>query len=215
MIRRFYQNNKEVIVFLVLMVLFRSSIADINRVPTGSMKPTIVEGDRIVVNKLAYDIQLPLTNTKLYQLGNPARGDIVVFESAVLDDRLVKRVIGLPGDVVAMQNNRLTINGAPSTYELINEAVSDKHMDLVERLGDFSHPVRVDRFWSPNASFNSIRVPEGHYLVLGDNRDNSADSRAIGFIPRQEIIGRSRSVFMSLDPEDYYLPRTERFFVPL
>ncbi len=215
MIRRFYQNNKEVIVFLVLMVLFRSSIADINRVPTGSMNPTIVEGDRIVVNKLAYDIQFPVTNTKLYQLGNPARGDIVVFESAVLDDRLVKRVIGLPGDVVAMQNNRLIINGEPSGYEMLNEVASGEHTDLIEHLGDFSHPVRVDRFWSPNSSFNSIRVPEGHYLVLGDNRDNSADSRAIGFIPRQEIIGRSRSVFMSLDPDDYYLPRPDRFFVRL
>src|SRR5712671_1022116 len=85
--------------FVVLMVVFRSSLADWNTVPTGSMKPTILEGDRIWVNKLAYDLRLPLTGVSLYRLADPQRGDIVVFDSKAADTRLVKRVIGLPGDV--------------------------------------------------------------------------------------------------------------------
>src|SRR5437762_1451462 len=102
--------------FVILMVIFRSAFADWNTVPTGSMKPTIVEGDRIFVNKLAYDLRVPLTHIPIYKFGDPKRGDIVVFDSKAADTRLVKRVIGLPGDVVEMRNNRLTINGIEAQY---------------------------------------------------------------------------------------------------
>jgi len=102
--------------FVILMIIFRSALADWNTVPTGSMKPTIVEGDRIFVNKLAYDLRVPLTHISIYKFGDPKRGDIVVFDSKAADTRLVKRVIGLPGDVVEMRNNRLTINGIEAQY---------------------------------------------------------------------------------------------------
>ena len=99
--------------FVVLMIIFRSALADWNTVPTGSMKPTILEGDRIFVNKLAYDLRIPLTHISIHKFGDPGRGDIVVFDSKAAETRLVKRVIGLPGDVVEMRNNHLAINGVP------------------------------------------------------------------------------------------------------
>src|SRR5258706_13883307 len=102
--------------FVILMVAFRSSLADWNTVPTGSMKPTILEGDRILVNKLAYDLRVPLTHISILRFADPQRGDIVVFDSQAADTRLVKRVIGLPGDVVEMKNNRLRINGVEAPY---------------------------------------------------------------------------------------------------
>src|SRR5213078_4867672 len=103
-------------VFIVLMIIFRSALADWNVVPTGSMKPTILEGDRILVNKLAYDFKIPLTQISIYKFADPKRGDIVIFDSKVADTRLVKRVIGLPGDTVEMRDNRLTINGIEARY---------------------------------------------------------------------------------------------------
>src|SRR5258707_15542876 len=102
--------------FFVLMIIFRSALADWNVVPTGSMKPTILEGDRILVNKLAYDLRVPLTHVSIFRIDDPKRGDIIVFDSKAADTRLVKRVIGLPGDIVEMQDNRLRINGVEARY---------------------------------------------------------------------------------------------------
>ncbi len=213
LLKRAFKDNKDIIVFLVLMVLFRSSFADVNRVPTGSMKPTIVEGDRIVVNKLAYDVQLPLLNTKLFKLADPVRGDIVVFNSKAADNRLVKRLIGVPGDRVELVNNQLFINETPLDYNFSAPLqVDPKFIDVEENLVGIVHGVRLSTQPSRLSSFAPVIVPEGFYLALGDNRDNSSDSRVIGFVPRSEIIGRSRHVMMSLNPDQHYLPRWSRFF---
>jgi signal peptidase I len=114
--------NKSLIVFITLMLVFRSAVADWNDVPTGSMKPTIVEGDRILINKLAYDINMPFTQQSLIKLADPKVNDIIIFESEAAEKRLVKRVIGLPGDIVSMSNNELTINHQkiPYTKKQIN-----------------------------------------------------------------------------------------------
>lgn len=202
--RQLWHTNKGFIVFILLMVCFRSAIADWNVVPTGSMKPTIVEGDRILVNKMAYDLRLPFSQTSMFKLGDPVRGDIIVFESEAAQKRLVKRVIGLPGDTISMRNNVLMLNGKLMQYSALDD------IDSYENLDGLSHMIRTHEK-GRYASFESIRVPTAHYLVLGDNRDNSADSRVIGFVPRDEIIGRSRQVVMSLDKNNYYLPRTSRF----
>ncbi|MGY0627054.1 MAG: signal peptidase I, partial [Paraglaciecola chathamensis] len=114
-----YRDNKSVLLFIVLMCVFRSAIADWNEVPTGSMQPTIVEGDRIWVNKLAYDVSTPFVNYSLLKLADPIRGDIIVFDSAPADKRLVKRVVGIPGDTIAMIDNVLYINQQPLSYENI------------------------------------------------------------------------------------------------
>lgn len=201
------------LVFVVLMVCFRSAVADWNEVPTGSMKPTIVEGDRILVNKLAYDWRVPLTHLSLHRAGAPHRGDIVVFDSAAAGKRLVKRVIGLPGDSVEMRLNRLWINGEAAHYGAAE--FRDDALFVEETWGEMHHRVRLLPAAGRLASFPPLTVPAGHYLVLGDNRDESADSRVIGFVPRAEIVGRSRRVVLSLDYDHYYLPRGDRFFEEL
>jgi signal peptidase I len=208
------RDNGAFIVFLLLMFVFRSVIADWNSVPTGSMKPTILEGDRILVNKMAYDIRVPFTHISLFKLANPERGDVIIFDSKVSDKRLVKRVIGVPGDTISMMNNRLTLNGKSLPYH-IKQSYQDQ-MDVVENLKGINHEIRLHLRANPSySSFDPITVPDNFYLVLGDNRDNSADSRVIGLVPRSEIVGRSREVVMSLNYDNYYLPRTERFFKTL
>jgi signal peptidase I len=201
-------------VFVVLMVIFRSALADWNVVPTGSMKPTIIEGDRILVNKLAYDFKVPLTHISLYKFADPARGDIVVFDSRAANTRLVKRVIGLPGDTVEMRDNRLTINGIAARYSGV-EYEADATFEIESYL-NMSHRIELAGSGASRVStFGPVTVPEDRYLMLGDNRDNSADSRFYGFIPRDEIVGNAKTVVLSLDYDDYYIPRTDRFFRPL
>ena len=196
-------------VIAVLIFAFRSSVADWNDVPTGSMKPTIIEGDRILVDKMAYDLRVPFTHIALHQFADPQRGDIVVFDSAVADKQLVKRVIGLPGDMVELQQNHLFINGKPAVYdELNNEAGL---IQLHESFAETAHRIQVSDINTIRSSFSRLVVPAEHYLVLGDNRDNSADSRYIGFVPRKEISGRSKYVVLSLDYDNYFLPRRQRF----
>lgn len=208
------QTHKSFIFFLLLMFAFRSSIADWNTVPTGSMNPTIIEGDRILVNKAAYDLRLPFTHISLMKRADPERGDIIVFDSEVSKKRLVKRVIGLPGDTIAMYHNVLWINGRKLGYEdLTHSPVSAT--DREENLLGLKHTIRTKPQGSYLSSFSPVQIPAGFYLALGDNRDNSADSRVIGLVPRAEIIGRARNVVMSLDYEHHYLPRSERFFKTL
>lgn len=206
-----WRENKFFIIFLALMFMFRSACADWNTVPTASMKPTILEGDRIAVNKLAYDLHIPFTHISLAKLGDPQRGDIAVFDSKVSDKRLVKRVVGVPGDSVSMINNQLTINGTAIQYEK-----TASNTDQLEHLFNTTHIVRINNPEDHDfANFPTVIVPEGHYLMLGDNRDLSADSRVIGFVPRDEFVGRSRSVVMSLNYDNFYLPRADRFFKTL
>jgi signal peptidase I len=180
-------------------------------VPTGSMKPTILEGDRILVNKLAYDFKVPLTHISLYKFADPRRGDIVIFDSKAADTRLVKRVIGLPGDTVEMKDNRLTINGIDAQYSNV-EYVADATF-AIESCLNMSHRIELARIGGSRLStFGPVKVPKDRYLVLGDNRDNSADSRVYGFIPRDEIIGNAKTIVLSLNYDDYYIPRVDRFF---
>lgn len=192
------------------MSVFRSAVADWNTVPTGSMQPTIVEGDRIWINKLAYDVRMPFTNISLAKLADPQTSDIIIFDSKATDTRLVKRVIGIPGDTVEMRNNMLFINSKPLEYQPLSSNTATQ--DRLEKLDDVEHKVRVHRAASQLSSFNPVIVPDNHYMVMGDNRDNSSDSRVIGFIPRHEIIGKTESVVMSLNYDNYYIPRKERFF---
>jgi signal peptidase I len=153
----------------------------------------------------------------LLHLSDPQRGDIVVLDSNAADERLVKRVIGLPGEDVAMRGNVLFINGHAASYAAIHregihdDAVDSAHYET-ERYGMLNHAIRLsDHRPSPASSFGPVRVPPGQYLLLGDDRDNSVDSRYLGFFPRGEIIGRAHHVVMSLDPKRHYLPREDRF----
>jgi len=215
--RTLLQSNKQFIVFILLMSVFRSAVADWYSVPTGSMQPTIQEGDRIVVNKMAYDLRLPFTDVSLLSLNTPTHGEIIVFESKAADLRLIKRVVGLPGDVVAMHNEKITLNGKPLSYQpytLDNSNQTSKGINYsTERLGKITHRINIDKAAGNSlSSFAAVTVPAGHYLVLGDNRRHSADSRVYGFVPHNELRGKATTIAFSVDYEDYYLPRSDRFF---
>lgn len=212
-----------VLVALLVATSFKSAIADWNVVPTGSMKPTIVEGDRIFVNKLAYDLKIPYTKWHIAKWGDPKRGEIVVFYSPEDNKRLVKRVIGLPGDSIAMRNNYLFINGKPIAYAPIKQQamgcpLSDKYSNqyyLMEDLGGRNHPVMISPHHPSFHSFGPTTVPKGHFFMMGDNRDNSADSRYFGFVERSRIVGHATAIVVSLDINNYYRPRWKRFFTRL
>ena len=152
-------------------------------------------------------------NEKGRAIDDPAHGDIVVFDSAYSDKRLVKRVISVPGDMIELKENTLYINDLALAYQNLSDDgfIEDRFEDLM----GVHHEIRIHAEGSRLSSFPAISVPPGHYLVLGDNRDNSADSRIIGFVPRDEIVGKATSVVLSLNYENYYLPRSERFFQSL
>ena len=203
------KQNRSFLLFMVLMLVFRSAVADWNSVPTGSMKPTILEGDRLLVNKMAYDIRVPFTHLSLVKMADPARGEIIIFDSVKADKKLVKRVIGIPGDIVEMRQNKLIINGQGLDYEI--QAKLASNTDSIENLLGLDHMIRTHDTPSRLANFGPVTVPENYYLALGDNRDSSADSRVIGFIPRDEITGRAKTVAFSNDYDNHYLFRPERF----
>ena len=206
---KFWKNNRPLIVFIILMSVFRSAVADWYEVPTGSMKPTIEEGDRILTDKMAYDLRIPFTHVSLLRLAEPQTGDIIVFDSKVADNRLIKRVIGTPGDTISFQNNELTINGEKVSYSTLNESI--QWLDKTEHLKGHAHTIRLTKSAESLVQFPATPIAADHYLVMGDNRDNSADSRVIGLVPRDELLGRAERVIVSLDYDDYYLPRSDRF----
>ncbi|MFT4799863.1 MAG: signal peptidase I, partial [Candidatus Azotimanducaceae bacterium] len=150
-LKSLWREWRTLIIFLIVMVLFRSAIADWNQVPTGSMKPTILEGDRVVVNKLAYDLKVPFTTWHLAQWDNPSRGEIVTFYSPADEKLLIKRVIGVPGDVVKMRNNQLYINDESAIYSRLDDDIVNqldyaqrrKHSFFNEQYGNFEHPVMM------------------------------------------------------------------------
>ncbi len=214
---------KPLLVMVLIMCAFRSAIADWNDVPTGSMKPTILEGDRVFVNKLAYDLKVPFTTWHLAQWNNPKRGDIVVFYSPADGRRLVKRVIGVPGDRIESVNDQLVINGGRIHYEPMPPAVINefstreltRHEFGLESLPGRPHSVMTTPALSAPRTFGPIIVPDGEYFMMGDNRDNSYDSRFYGCVERHRIVGRASAVVVSLDRGDHYAPRWHRFFTSL
>ena len=213
------------VVLVVVLFSVRSTVADWNDVPTGSMKPSILEGDRIYVNKLAYGLKVPFTTLHLARWDTPTRGEVVVFFNPA-GTRMVKRVAAVPGDTIELVNNHLLINGKPATYEELDPSIVDnlppsqqhRHGFLAESIAGAMprHPVMsTPQNYGIQRSFGPIAVPAGYYFMLGDNRDNSADSREWGFVPQDQIVGRASRVVVSLDPEHSYKPRWDRFFEPL
>lgn len=221
---RLWRDYRSTILFIVLMLGFRSAWADWVYVPSGSMNPTILEGDRLLVDKRAYGFRIPLTHWRLTAGQDPARGDIAIFDSPQGGTTLVKRVIAVPGDSVALEGEQLIVNGVPARYSAgasarVRELLASTqlhHPFVLQEAGvGSSHDILLLPDRAARALLGPVTVPEAMYFVLGDNRDNSADSRYIGFVPRENFVGRATTVAVSLDPERYYLPRKNRFWVQL
>jgi signal peptidase I len=224
LIRRFWKEWRLTIFLIVFVVIpVKSSLADWNWVPTGSMCPTILEGDLVYVDKIAYDLRFPLTLHRLAKWSDPDRGDIVICFSPKDGTRLVKRIIGEPGDTVEMRNNVLILNREPLGYTEIEQryaaVLSDKARGrcilAMEDLGGSVHAVMSIPSIVAVRDFGPITVPEHSYFVMGDNRDNSDDSRNFGFVERKLIVGRAEGIIVSFDMTDKYQPRFNRFFAPL
>jgi signal peptidase I len=210
-----------VIVFVIIPL--KSSIADWNWVPSGSMNPTILEGDLIYVDKLAYDLRFPLTFVRLAEWSRPQRGDIVVCFAPDDGTRLVKRVIGLPGDTIESKSNVLFINGQPLNYtppdtgcaEGLPDGLRNRSLFATEHLDGFKHTVMSTPSLPAMRSFGPVTVTQGEYFMMGDNRDNSRDSRYFGFMEGRAIVGKAKAVVVSFDKNDKCQPRFERFLAPL
>lgn len=213
---------RSVLVIVLAITAFRSAIADWNDVPTGSMRPTILEGDRILVNKLAYDLKVPYVGWRIAQWDDPSRGDIVVLFSPGDGKRLVKRVVGLPGDEIAVSDGSLLVNGEPVRYSPLDEGMvtglrldDDLPILAAEDLGNGRHAVMICPRSPWHGCFKPYVVPDDSYFVMGDNRDHSLDSRSFGPVPRDRIVGQATTVAASLDPEHRFVPRWERFLKTL
>lgn len=211
------RSNRSFIVLLLGFGFFRLAVADWNPIPSGSMRPTLVEGDVVLVNRLAYDFKLPLTDIALAHIGDPQRGDVITFTSPKDGVRLIKRLVAVPGDVVEMRNEVLYINGTAARYGDLAEAIepqgrhdSTSAIRASEHIAGRQHAVQFLPQVRAMRSFGPVTVPPDSYFFLGDNRDNSADSRYIGQVPRRLLIGRAHHVLVSADIKGNWMPRLER-----
>ena len=242
LIHYWYRQVRPILVLVLVFTALRSTCADWNHVPSGSMLPTIFLGDRIFVNKLAYGLKFPYTTWHLATWSGPQPGEIVVFYSPTTGIRLVKRCVGIPGQTIEVHEDRLTVDGRALAYGPsdpsfpIPPELEKYHTFETEMLGEHPHIVtfatRMDprqpslrnggrgmpdgkiRLRKKGEDLGDGRGPAGddEYWMMGDNRDNSADSREFGPVPRTVILGRANRIIFSLDYDGYYLPRKSRFF---
>lgn len=216
---------RDVAVMAFLIFAARSAFADWYKVPTGSMKPTILEGDHVFVNRVAYDLKLPFTRIHVMKWGDPQRGQVVVLHSPQDNKRLIKRVVAVPGDRLQIRNDVLWLNGEqvsslPIEADQLDSASAMAPRDLqqslfsVEQLPGQSHIIMHNMQVFRRPSYD-IEVPEDFYFVMGDNRDNSADSRAFGLVHRDYFVGHAKRILTSFDQDELFAPRWDRFFEDL
>jgi len=203
---------------LAITAPLRSALADWYQVPTGSMKPTILEGDRILVNNLAYGLRVPFSSKWITRWSNPRRGEIVTLSSPADHKRLVKRVIAVPGDQIALRDNHLILNGRSIPLESLvkgAEAGFPGALLAEEALPGRAHEIMLHPGRPSCRDLPEMIIPAGRYFVMGDNRDDSLDSRYFGFVDQEQIMGRASHVVASFNPDRYYLPRSGRWMKPL
>jgi signal peptidase I len=208
--------SRSVFPVVLIVLVVRSFVGEPFRIPSGSMMPTLLVGDFILVNKFAYGLRLPVTHTKVLETGSPERGDVVVFRVPI-DNKTdyIKRVVAVPGDTVAYRNKRLYINGQPQPVEVIGRYQGigagigqTGNLHARENLTGAEHEILIDE---TRGDFPSLRcsvllhgpvtVPEGNYFAVGDNRDNSNDSRCWGFVPEENLVGKATYIWMNWDPD--------------
>ncbi len=195
---------------LLGVLIIRSFVYEPFRIPSASMVPTLYIGDLILVNKFVYGVRLPVTNTKITEGSDPERGDVIVFRYPD-DERInyIKRVVGIPGDRISLRNNELMINGKPVSYDVIGVFTGTREqVGYTHRLESLPDGGSHELLLSPNLNDGSPNmaervVPEGHYFVLGDNRDHSKDGRIWGFVPEDNLVGRASVIWMRLSTSDW------------
>ncbi len=185
---------------LLFVLVIRSFIFEPFRIPSGSMMPTLLQGDYIFVKKYSFGLRLPVLDKKIIETGEPERGDVVVFRlPSEPSINYIKRVIGLPGDEIVYEGHRLTVNGeliaVTRDADLPNASAAARY---IEQLGDRKHAIIVT---NPRNAMRDgkFTVPDGHYFMMGDNRDNSRDSRFIGAIPETHLVGEAVRIWMHMD----------------
>lgn len=200
---------------IVAVLVLRSFVVEPFRIPSGSMMPTLLPGDFILVNKFAFGIRLPVINTEIIDTGSPKRGDVAVFRYP-LDPSVayIKRIVGLPGDELEYRNKELYINDEPVPQSVISPARGIGDYEIrQEHLGNVNHSIQVRNGWSASGLWPELKphmdsegyitwkykVPEGYYFAMGDNRDNSSDSRFWGLLPEQNLIGKAFLIWMNWD----------------
>lgn len=212
------RSNRGFLVFVLGFLFFRTAVADWNPVPSGSMRPTILEGDVVLVERVAYDWKVPLTNYSVHRVADPQRGDVVVFRSPKDNTRLIKRIVAVPGDEVEMRGDVLVINGQPATYsdaQSVEEALAPGiHLPAIraeeELLGN-RRQVQLLPGVPGRRTFGPLTLAPDEFFMMGDNRNNSEDSRFIGPVPRELITGHAVRVLVSADITAHWGPRWERF----
>lgn len=216
------RENRSFLLFMAGFLFFRTAIADWNPVPSGSMRPTILEGDVVFLERVAYDWKLPLTDISLRRVGEPQRGDVVTFGSPRDGTRLIKRIVAVPGDTVELRGDRLILNGEPATYaplaevgEALAPGIEVRGVRAVEQWGGQRRVVQFLPDVRARRDFGPLVVPPDQFFMMGDNRDNSEDSRFIGMVPRRLIIGQAHRVLVSADITGRWAPRWDRFAAPL
>ena len=207
---------------IALVFVLRSFLYEPFKIPSSSMVPTLLVGDLILVNKFAYGIRLPILNKKVIDVGDPKRGDVMVFKYPKdMTQDYIKRVVGIPGDKITYENKRLTVNGKAVSYTALDEYLDDERPVYYKQFGEdltgvqhkilnndsapTLNPADVKDFpfkdhcsYLYDGSGFTCTVPDGNYFMMGDNRDNSADSRYWGFVPNQNIVGKAFFVWMNL-----------------
>ncbi len=185
-LRRLSRTLVAILTVVLGILAARSSLADHYTIPSGSMLPTIKIGDRVAVNKLAYGLRVPFTDWVVVGGSGPASGDVIILESPEDGTVLIKRVVAVPGDFVAVRDGQVFLNGRFAAIEREAEG-------LVEALGSARHPVDLDYGGGPD--FGPVEIPQGQYLVLGDNRGESRDGRIFGLVPRRAVLGKAMAVY--------------------
>jgi signal peptidase I len=194
---------------VLVVLLIRSFAFEPFRIPSSSMMPTLRVGDFIFVSKFSYGLRLPVLNTKVLALGDPERGDVAVFRlPSDPTTNYIKRIVGVPGDTVSLRDKRLWINSEPVPLELQGEVANIECGGFwfsaqlaVESIGPRSHSIYISDQRDRDSPFLDRPVPEGQYLVMGDNRDCSRDGRVIGYIPEENMVGRAVRIWMNWDSE--------------
>jgi signal peptidase I len=191
---------------LFVVLLLRSFLVEPFQIPTGSMIPTLEVGDFILVNKYAYGVRLPVLGTKIIDVADPERGEVMVFIPPHVNSYYIKRVIGLPGDTIRYEDKRLFVNGELISEEFVEDIVIDTNVGELpgtlhtETINGVEHATQHISAVTRQRARTTWVVPNGHYFMMGDNRDNSSDSREWGAVSEDEIVGRAIAVWMHKDP---------------